>query len=75
MTPFLWCFEEREKLIEFYERVSGSRMHSAYIRPGGVAYDIPLNLLEDISNFINKFGYRLNEVEELLTNIVYGNNV
>eukprot|EP01099_Mayorella_cantabrigiensis_P004839 TRINITY_DN3711_c0_g1_i1.p1 TRINITY_DN3711_c0_g1~~TRINITY_DN3711_c0_g1_i1.p1 ORF type:complete len:142 (-),score=19.34 TRINITY_DN3711_c0_g1_i1:385-810(-) len=42
MTPFLWAFEEREKLMEFYERVSGARMHSAYIRPGGVANDIPL---------------------------------
>jgi len=37
MTPFLWAFEEREKLMEFYERVSGARMHAAYIRPGGVA--------------------------------------
>lgn len=36
LTPFLWGFEEREKLMEFYERVSGARMHAAYIRPGGV---------------------------------------
>jgi len=48
MTPFLWAFEEREKLMEFYERVSGARMHSAYIRPGGVSYDIPYGLLDDI---------------------------
>ena len=41
MTPFLWAFEEREKLMEFYERVSGARMHAAYIRPGGVASDLP----------------------------------
>ena len=44
MTPFLWLFEEREKLMEFYERVSGARMHAAYIRPGGVSQDFPLGL-------------------------------
>jgi NADH dehydrogenase (ubiquinone) Fe-S protein 2 len=44
LTPFLWLFEEREKLMEFYERVSGARMHAAYIRPGGVAQDLPLGL-------------------------------
>lgn len=38
MTPFFWLFEEREKMMEFYERVSGARMHAAYIRPGGVAF-------------------------------------
>jgi NADH dehydrogenase (ubiquinone) Fe-S protein 2 len=43
LTPFLWGFEEREKLMEFYERVSGARMHAAYIRPGGVAKDLPKN--------------------------------
>lgn len=41
LTPFLWLFEEREKMMEFYERVSGARMHAAYVRPGGVAYDLP----------------------------------
>jgi len=44
LTPFLWAFEEREKLMEFYERVSGARMHASYIRPGGVAKDLPLGL-------------------------------
>ena len=44
LTPFLWGFEEREKLMEFYERVSGARMHAAYIRPGGVAQDLPVGL-------------------------------
>jgi NADH dehydrogenase (ubiquinone) Fe-S protein 2 len=44
LTPFLWLFEEREKLMEFYERVSGARMHAAYIRPGGVAQDLPVGL-------------------------------
>lgn len=48
LTPFLWAFEEREKLMEFYEKVSGARMHAAYIRPGGVAQDIPLGLANDI---------------------------
>lgn len=48
MTPFLWAFEEREKLMEFYERVSGARMHAAYIRPGGVNEDLPRGLCDDI---------------------------
>ena len=67
LTPFLWGFEEREKLMEFYERVSGARMHAAYIRPGGVSEDIPVGLLEDISRFSLQFGQRLNEIEELLS--------
>ena len=67
MTPFLWGFEEREKLMEFYERVSGARMHAAYIRPGGVAQDLPLGLLNDIYIFISKFNSRVDELEELLT--------
>lgn len=68
LTPFLWGFEEREKLMEFYERVSGARMHSAYFRPGGVAQDLPNGLIEDIHKFICQFDKRLNEIEELLTN-------
>jgi NADH dehydrogenase (ubiquinone) Fe-S protein 2 len=67
MTPLLWVFEEREKLMEFYERVSGARMHAAYIRPGGVNQDIPLGLLNDIYTFIENFSVRLDEMEELLT--------
>lgn len=67
LTPFLWAFEEREKLMEFYERVSGARMHAAYIRPGGVGQDLPLGLLDDIYLFIKNFSYRLNEIEELLS--------
>jgi len=55
LTPFLWAFEEREKLMEFYERVSGARFHAAYIRPGGVAQDIPNGLLEDIYLFSEQF--------------------
>lgn len=68
LTPFLWGFEEREKLMEFYERVSGARMHAAYIRPGGVASDIPSDLVNDIATFNNAFSFRLNEIEEMLTN-------
>jgi NADH dehydrogenase (ubiquinone) Fe-S protein 2 len=67
MTPFLWAFEEREKLMEFYERVSGARMHAAYIRPGGVSADLPLGLLDDIFLFIKQFSLRLDEIEEMLT--------
>lgn len=67
LTPFLWGFEEREKLMEFYERVSGARMHAAYIRPGGVALDLPIGLLDDIYIFIKNFSQRILEIEELLT--------
>jgi len=66
-TPFMWGFEEREKMMEFYERVSGARMHAAYIRPGGVTADIPLGLADDIYEFCKQFPGRLDEIEELLT--------
>lgn len=67
LTPFLWAFEEREKLMEFYERVSGARFHAHYIRPGGVAQDLPIGLLEDVYLFIEQFSYRINELNEMLT--------
>jgi len=67
MTPFLWGFEEREKLMEFYERVSGARMHAAYIRPGGVAKDLPVGLIEDIESFILLFLDRINDFEDVLS--------
>lgn len=67
MTPFLWFFEEREKLMEFYERVSGARMHAAYFRPGGVQFDLPKGFLDDVYIFIKQFNTRLIEVEDLLT--------
>jgi len=66
-TPFFIGFEEREKLMEFYERVSGARMHAAYIRPGGVTADMPLGLSDDIYEFARQFPGRLDEIEELLT--------
>jgi len=68
LTPFLWGFEEREKLMEFYERVSGARMHAAFFRPGGVSLDLPMGLCNDIVWFVNQFGFRLEELETLLTN-------
>jgi NADH dehydrogenase (ubiquinone) Fe-S protein 2 len=67
LTPLLWAFEEREKLMEFYERVSGARMHAAYIRPGGVSLDLPIGLLDDIYSFVIQFSSRIDEIEELLT--------
>jgi NADH dehydrogenase I D subunit len=67
MTPFLWAFEEREKLMEFYERISGARMHAAYFRPGGVHLDLPKGLLADIYIFIEQFNLRLIEIEDMLT--------
>lgn len=67
MTPFLWAFEEREKLMEFYERVSGARMHATYFRPGGLQTDIPKGLLNDVYMFIEQFTLRLTEMEDMLT--------
>jgi NADH-quinone oxidoreductase subunit D len=67
LTPILWGFEEREKLLGFYERASGSRMHAAYFRPGGVHQDIPQKLIDDIGNFALKNSKVLDDVETLLT--------
>jgi len=67
MTPFFWAFEEREKLMEFYERVCGARFHANYIRPGGVSQDIPAGLIEDIYLFIESFYKRIDEINELLS--------
>ena len=66
MTPFLWLFEEREVLMEFYERVSGSRLHSAYFRPGGVHRDLPDGLVEDIERFCERFPKKIDDLEKLL---------
>ena len=67
LTPFLWGFEEREKLMSFYEKVSGARMHAAYIRPGGVSRDLPEGLLKEVYSFCRQYDSRVNEIEELLT--------
>ncbi|WP_137153665.1 NADH-quinone oxidoreductase subunit D [Rhizobium sp. FKL33] len=67
MTPPVWGFEEREKLMVFYERASGARMHAAYVRPGGVHQDIPEKLVEDIGNWCDPFIKTLDDIEGLLT--------
>ena len=68
LTPFLWGFEEREKIMEFYEKVSGARMHAAYIRPGGVTQDLPDGLLRDIEAFCFRCETRFSEIFNLLKN-------
>ena len=67
LTPPLWGFEEREKLMIFYERASGSRMHAAFVRPGGVHQDLPQQLLDDMVEFCEYFPNVLNDIEGLLT--------
>ncbi len=67
LTPPLWGFEEREKLMIFYERASGSRMHAAYFRPGGVHSDLPTKLVEDIGAFCDPFLKVCDDLEGLLT--------
>ncbi len=67
LTPPLWGFEEREKLMVFYERASGSRMHAAFVRPGGVHQDLPQQLIDDIGHFCDKHSRVLDDIEGLLT--------
>jgi NADH-quinone oxidoreductase subunit D len=67
MTPLLWGFEEREKLMEFYERVSGARLHANYYRPGGVARDLPEGLTDDIRAWMQTFPALLDDIERLIT--------
>jgi NADH-quinone oxidoreductase subunit D len=67
LTPPLWGFEEREKLMIFYERASGSRMHAAYFRPGGVHQDLPQKLIDDIGAFCDPFLKVVDDIDELLT--------
>jgi NADH-quinone oxidoreductase subunit D len=68
LTPPLWGFEEREKLMVFYERASGSRMHAKYFRPGGVHQDLPPDLVSDIYEWTSHFPKVLDDIEGLLTN-------
>ena len=67
LTPALWGFEEREKGMEFYERVCGARLHANYFRPGGVAQDLPAGLLDDIGQWCDELPKFLNDMESLLT--------
>ena len=66
ITPMLWGFEEREKLMGFYERVSGARMHANYFRPGGVHQDMPPGLAEDIAEYCELLPQRIDDLHELL---------
>jgi NADH dehydrogenase (ubiquinone) Fe-S protein 2 len=66
-TPFLWAFEEREKLLEFYERVPGARMHASFMRLGGLAQDLPLGLCPDIDSSTQEFSSCIDELEEMST--------
>jgi NADH-quinone oxidoreductase subunit D len=67
MTPFLWGFEEREKMMGFYDRVSGARLHAAYFRPGGVHRDMPAGLADEIAEFCRTFPGFIDDTESLLT--------
>jgi NADH-quinone oxidoreductase subunit D len=67
LTPITWAFEEREKLMVFYERACGSRLHAAYFRPGGVHQDLPPELLNDIMTFCEEFPKKLAAIEGLVT--------
>eukprot|EP00906_Rhabdomonas_costata_P018531 RCo027051 len=71
LTPILWTFEEREKIMTFYEQICGSRMHPNFIRPGGVASDLPYPMLDQLWEWLNQFAARMDEIEDLLT----GNNI
>ena len=66
-TPFLWLFEEREKLMSFYEAVSGARLHAAYYRVGGVQRDLPNGLLDKIEEWLSGFETIIDDIEGLLT--------
>ena len=68
LTPPLWGFEEREKLMVFYERACGARMHAAYFRPGGVHQDLPEGLLDDIEAWCDPFLKVVDDLDRLLTN-------
>jgi len=67
LTPPLWGFEQREKLMIFYERACGARLHANYFRPGGVHQDLPEQLVEDIGNFIDPFLVALKNLDDLIT--------
>ncbi|MGD1886416.1 MAG: NADH-quinone oxidoreductase subunit D [Cohaesibacteraceae bacterium] len=67
LTPPLWGFEEREKLMVFYERACGARMHAAYFRPGGVLQDLPQELIDDIDTWCDEFLPVLDDIDQLLT--------
>ncbi|WP_158968371.1 NADH-quinone oxidoreductase subunit D [Chachezhania sediminis] len=67
LTPPLWGFAEREKLLDYYERACGARFHAAYFRPGGVHQDLPAGLLDDIEAWCHQFPAKLDDIDGLLT--------
>ena len=67
MIPVFSLFEERKKIMEFYECLSGARMHATYVRPGGVAYDLPLGFMEDVYKWCEGYSRRIDDVDDLLT--------
>jgi NADH-quinone oxidoreductase subunit D len=67
ITPSLWGFEEREKLMEFYEAASGARLHANYFRPGGVSRDLPIGLTDRIAEWAETFPKFIDDLNELLT--------
>src|SRR5690606_20522620 len=67
VTPTLWGFEEREKLMEFYEGVSVARLHAAYFRPGGVHQDLPAGMAEAIYEYVERFPKFVEDLEVILT--------
>ena len=67
LTPPLWGFNEREKLMDFYERACGARLHAAYFRPGGVHQDLPNALIDDIEAWAHQFPAKLDDIDGLLT--------
>ena len=66
-SPMLWMYEQRDRILEFYERVSGARFHAAYFRPGGVHQDLPAGLDKDISDFCDDYLKKLDDIEALIT--------
>lgn len=66
-TPFLWAFEEREKLMSLLEAISGARMHTAIIRPGGISVDVPLYFIDQIYKWLHVFPNKLQEIHTVLT--------
>ena len=71
LTPPLWGFEEREKLMIFYERACGARLHAAYFRPGGVHQDISNELLEDIDTWAEDFPKVIDDIDTLLLSLIH----
>jgi NADH dehydrogenase (ubiquinone) Fe-S protein 2 len=76
MSAFCWVFEEREKILQIFETISGARMHPAFIRPGGVSHDFnQIWEFQEINDFIDQFSYRLDEIQNILDNPIFINRL